>query len=182
MVNNTLSKPTNIMGSSTTRESGLGLGSFGLRRIPKEDLLRGDFGLGVGILIFYVNRLSGYVLAFHSFLSHRFRLYLQIIITFFPLLSSSSPSLPAIPSNSITPFYPLAPAIVICTLFFSSTLFTESISRARYPEKYAMYQERVAMFVPFLTPIWGFWTQFLGRREVVDEGLWGNGKSKEKAE
>ena len=45
-----------------------------------------------------------------------------------------------------------------------------------------MYQERVAMFVPFLTPIWGFWAQFWGRREVVDEGLWGNGKSKEKAE
>jgi hypothetical protein len=182
MISNTLSKPTSIVGSSITRASGLGLGLIGPRRMPKEGLLRGDFGLGVGILIFYVNRLSGYVVAFRPFLPHPFRLYLQIIITLFPLLSPSSPSLPAIPLNSITPFYPLAPAIVICTLFFSSTLFTESISRSRYPEKYAMYQERVAMFVPFLTPVWVFWTQFRGRREVVDEGLWGSEKSKEKGE
>ncbi|KIM84343.1 hypothetical protein PILCRDRAFT_408821 [Piloderma croceum F 1598] len=105
-----------------------------------------------------------------------------IIITFFPLLSHSSPSLPSIPLNSITPLYPLAPALVLCGLFFSSTLFTESISRSKYPEKYAMYQDRVAMFVPILTPVWGVWAAYRGKKELVDEALWGNGKGKGKAE
>jgi len=107
---------------------------------------------------------------------------LQIIITFFPLLSHSSPFLPSIPLDSITPLYPLAPALVLCGLFFSSTLFTESISRSKYPEKYAMYQDRVAMFVPILTPVWGVWTAYRGKKEVIDEALWGNGKGKGKAE
>jgi len=105
-----------------------------------------------------------------------------IIITLFPLLSPSSQSLPAVPLGSITPLYPLAPALVICTLFFSSTLFSESISLSKYPEKYAMYQERVAMFVPILTPVWGALASISGKKDVLDEGLWGNGKGKGKAE
>jgi len=97
-------------------------------------------------------------------------------------MSPSSPSLPVLPLDSITPLYPLAPALVICGLFFSSTLFTEYISRSKYPEKYAIYQGRVAMFVPAMTPVLGLWTQFRGRKEVVDEAIWGNGKGKGKAE
>jgi len=105
-----------------------------------------------------------------------------ITITLFPLLSSSSPSLSPIPPSSITSLYPLAPALVLCCLFFSSTLFTEAISCSRYPEKYAMYQERVSMFLPVLTPIWGVWARIKGRKQVVDDALWGNGKGKRKAE
>jgi len=71
---------------------------------------------------------------------------------------------------------------VICTLFFSSTLFSESISLSKYPEKYAMYQERVAMFVPILTPVWGALTSISGKKDVLNEALWGNGKGKGKAE
>jgi hypothetical protein len=97
-------------------------------------------------------------------------------------MSFSSPSLPAIPPSSTTPLYQLAPALIICTLFFSSTLFTESISRSKYPEKYAMYQERVAMFIPILTPIWGVWAGIRGKKVAVDEALWGNVNVKGKAE
>jgi steroid 5-alpha reductase family enzyme len=103
-----------------------------------------------------------------------------IIINAIPLLSPSSPWLSTLPSlkYSPTPLYPLLPAIVLCTLFFSSTLFTESISRSKYPEAYGMYQERVAMFVPFLTPVWGAWADFKGRKEVLDVALWGKVKGK----
>jgi len=105
-----------------------------------------------------------------------------IIITFFPLMSPSAPSLPGIPLDSATALYPLAPALVLCLLFFSSTLFTESISLSKYPEKYAMYQERVAMFVPILTPVWGAWALIRGRKDIIDETLWGKGEGKGKAE
>jgi hypothetical protein len=43
-------------------------------------------------------------------------------------------------------------------LFISSTHFTESISASKYPRGYTAYRQyrsRVAMFVPFLTPVWG---------------------------
>jgi steroid 5-alpha reductase family enzyme len=105
-----------------------------------------------------------------------------IIITAIPLLSHSSPPLATLPLKSMTPLYPILPALVLCLLFFSSTLFTESISRSKYPAAYKMYQERVAMFVPFLTPVWGVLANFRGRKEVLDGALWRKVKSKEKAE
>jgi len=82
----------------------------------------------------------------------------------------------------VTSLYPLAPALVLCLLFFSSTLFTESISLSKYPEKYVLYQERVAMFVPVFTPIWGVLAVLRGRKAMMDEVLWGNGKGKGKTE
>lgn len=45
-----------------------------------------------------------------------------------------------------------------------------------------MYQDRVAMFVPILTPVWGVWAAYKSKKEVIDEALWGNGKGKGKAE
>lgn len=45
----------------------------------------------------------------------------------------------------------LLPAISLSALFFASTLFTESISKKKYPQAYAAYQKRVGMFSPFKT-------------------------------
>lgn len=45
-----------------------------------------------------------------------------------------------------------------------------------------MYQERVAMFIPILTPIWGVWAGIRGKKVAVDEALWGNVNVKGKAE
>jgi hypothetical protein len=117
-----------------------------------------------------------------SFIGADLYLSFQIIITLFPILSPSAPSLPAVPLDSVTSLYPLAPALVLCLLFFSSTLFTESISLSKYPEKYVLYQERVAMFVPVFTPIWGVLAVLRGRKAMMDEVLWGNGKGKGKTE
>ncbi|KZP27428.1 DUF1295-domain-containing protein [Athelia psychrophila] len=99
-----------------------------------------------------------------------------ILITLFPILAPGPPSLPT-PLTSVTTLYPLAPCLVLCTLFFSSTLFSESISLSKYPEEYAMYQSRVAMFVPVFTPIWGLWAAVRGRKGAFDQALWGRSKA-----
>ncbi|PCH42661.1 DUF1295-domain-containing protein [Wolfiporia cocos MD-104 SS10] len=99
-----------------------------------------------------------------------------VIITLFPLLAPESPNLPSLPLGSMTPLWPLAPALVLCTLFFSSTRFTESISLSKYSDAYRAYQQRVAMFVPFLTPVWGLLLQVRGKKEQVDEMLFGQGE------
>ncbi|KAJ3556617.1 hypothetical protein NM688_g1929 [Phlebia brevispora] len=96
-----------------------------------------------------------------------------IIITLFPILSPESPRLAPLSTSAITPIWPLAPALVLCTLFFSSTIFTESISLSKYPEGYRAYQKRVAMFIPFLTPAWGFLLQLQGKKAEVDELVYG---------
>lgn len=44
----------------------------------------------------------------------------------------------------------LLPALALSALFISSTLFTESISRPKYPA-YKAYQKRVGMFTPSIT-------------------------------
>ncbi|KZP02054.1 hypothetical protein FIBSPDRAFT_771288, partial [Athelia psychrophila] len=99
-----------------------------------------------------------------------------ILITLFPILGPGSPSLPALPLTSVTPLYPLAPCLVLCTMFFSSTLFSESISLSKYPEEYSVYQSRVAMFIPMFTPIWSLWATVRGRKGALDETLWGKSK------
>ncbi|CAL1715995.1 unnamed protein product [Somion occarium] len=97
------------------------------------------------------------------------------IITLFPLLAPESPNLPAHPLSSPTAIWPLTPALVLCTLFFSSTLFSESISLSKYPEGYSAYQQRVAMFVPFLTPVWGVLLKLQGKQGKVDALLFKHG-------
>lgn len=82
---------------------------------------------------------------------------------------------PPLPLASGTPFeslFPIIPALVICSLFFSSTKFTESITSAKYPE-YKAYQQRVSMFVPFLTPVWGLYLKVLGNKEEIDKVVFG---------
>lgn len=79
---------------------------------------------------------------------------------------------------------PLAPSLSLCLLFFSSTIFTESISMSKYSEAYGAYKQRVSMFVPFLTPVWGLLLRLTGRKETVEVLVWGrkvelNGKKKE---
>lgn len=95
-------------------------------------------------------------------------------MTLFPVLAPESPALTSAKDTNFTSLLPLTPALVLCTLFFSSTLFTESISRSKYPKGYRAYQQRVAMFVPFLTPVWGLLLQLQGKKEQVDAMLFGN--------
>ncbi|KZT06025.1 DUF1295-domain-containing protein [Laetiporus sulphureus 93-53] len=102
------------------------------------------------------------------------------LITLFPLLAPESPNLPSLPTTSMTPLWPLTPALVLCILFFSSTRFTESISLSKYPEAYSAYRERVAMFVPLLTPVWGLLLQLRGKKAQVDEMLFGQDEETKK--
>ncbi|OBZ72701.1 hypothetical protein A0H81_07519 [Grifola frondosa] len=100
-----------------------------------------------------------------------------ILINLFPLLAPESPQLPSLPISSITPLWPITPALVLCMLFFSSTRFTEDISLSKYPEGYRAYQSRVAMFVPLLTPVWGLLLKIRGKKDEVDELLFGQGRA-----
>ncbi|KIJ66820.1 hypothetical protein HYDPIDRAFT_85909 [Hydnomerulius pinastri MD-312] len=102
-----------------------------------------------------------------------------IIINLFPLLSSDAPAVP-LPPTSLTSLAPLLPCLVLCSLFFSSTKFSESISLSKYPAAYKAYQQRVGMFVPFLTPVWGALLSLQGRKSEVDELVYGKGTGKGK--
>jgi hypothetical protein len=77
-----------------------------------------------------------------------------------------------------TPLADIIPPLALCALFFSSTLFTESISVSKYPEAYRAYQSRVAMFVPFLTPVYGYILQLRGKKEYADQLVYGHPKVK----
>ncbi|EIW57764.1 DUF1295-domain-containing protein [Trametes versicolor FP-101664 SS1] len=101
------------------------------------------------------------------------------IINLFPLLAPESPRLAPSSLQSVTPIWPLIPSIVLCSLFFSSTRFTESISISKYPEGYRAYQSRVAMFAPFLTPVWGLLLQLQGKKEKVDRLVYGQDVAEE---
>jgi len=83
--------------------------------------------------------------------------------------------LPTIPPSSATPLWPLTPALVLCSLFLSSARFSEGLSAPKYPA-YKVYQQRVSMFVPFLTPVWGLLLQLQGKKNEVDELLFGQKK------
>jgi hypothetical protein len=61
-------------------------------------------------------------------------------------------------ADALRSLVPLSPSLALCLLFkffISSTRFTESISASKYPRGYVAYHSRVAMFVPFLTLVWG---------------------------
>lgn len=104
----------------------------------------------------------------------------QILISLFPVLAT--PKYTKLSLTEVTPLLPLIPCLFLCVLFFSSTIYTEKITKSKYPVGYGCYQERVAMFVPLLTPVWGVWTSLTGRREEVERRIWGEGKGKAKAE
>ncbi|EJF64494.1 hypothetical protein DICSQDRAFT_178157 [Dichomitus squalens LYAD-421 SS1] len=110
-----------------------------------------------------------------------------VIINLIPLVAPEYPGYePPLPLGSGTPLeslFPIIPSLVISSLFFSSTIFTESVSAAKYPE-YKAYQQRVSMFVPFLTPVWGLYLKLLGKKEEIDKLVYGQDlpKGKKKAE
>lgn len=90
----------------------------------------------------------------------------------FPILAT--PRLEKLAEGSITPLASLIPPLALCTLFFSSTLFTESVSEAKYPKAYRAYKSRVSMFVPFLTPVWGQILRLRGKKEYCDRLVYGD--------
>ncbi|KAF9466520.1 hypothetical protein BDZ94DRAFT_1295672 [Collybia nuda] len=126
------------------------------------------------------------------------------IITLMPLLSPSPPNLThagidlsLFPSFStifnnfpyaLAPFFqhllePLThvmPALALTALFFSSTIFTESITMSKYPEGYKAYQERVGMFGVFRTLEKGLLLKWNGRKDEVEAAIWGTKKSEKK--
>ncbi|KDR78943.1 hypothetical protein GALMADRAFT_244605 [Galerina marginata CBS 339.88] len=129
------------------------------------------------------------------------------IITLIPLLSSSPPYLfpgipalgpfritvmpsPEIPSwdkmtvlnTTILPTLGyLLPALALSSLFFSSTIYTEAITKSKYTEAYAAYQTRVGMFTPLETLFKALKLKFLdGEKEKRVESLvWGNSSDKD---
>ncbi|KAL0954678.1 hypothetical protein HGRIS_003627 [Hohenbuehelia grisea] len=110
------------------------------------------------------------------------------IITIFPLIAPYPPSLPSTgvfirelmdkPSlAAFTPFAPLIPAFALSALFFSSTIFTESISQSKYPVAYAAYKERVGMFGFVRT--WEKGRALGNRKAEVEKLVWGAPKKSE---
>jgi hypothetical protein len=57
-------------------------------------------------------------------------------------------------------------------------MFSESISLSKYPVAYKAYQQRVGMFVPLLTPVWGALLSAQGKRQGVDEIVYGQSLKK----
>ena len=51
---------------------------------------------------------------------------------------------------------------------------------SKYPEAYRAYQSRVSMFVPFLTPVWGYILKLRGKKEYADKLVYGVSKGKKR--
>ena len=112
-----------------------------------------------------------------------------------PLLAPPPPSLPHIPPGAFLELaltnpshlkstflllFPdilyILPATALSLLFFSSTPFTESISKSKYPTAYAAYQKRVGMFGPTITlgkSIVHVFFRDKAEREKIDALVWG---------
>ena len=119
----------------------------------------------------------------------------QWTINLFPLLALPPPSVPHIHPTQLAHaffnpglFKPLVvslfpdilyilPAASLSLLFYSSTIFTESISKSKYPQAYAAYQKRVSMFDPSKT-LWKAIVHRLFRsepeRKKIDDLVWGD--------
>jgi hypothetical protein len=71
----------------------------------------------------------------------------------------------------------ILPAASLSLLFYSSTLFSEGISKGKYPQAYAAYQKRVSMFDPSKT-LWMAIVHRLFRsepeRKKIDGLVWGD--------
>lgn len=60
-------------------------------------------------------------------------------------------------------------------------MFSESVSLSKYPDGYKAYRKRVAMFFPWMTPIWGLWMRLRegeAQKEIIDTQLFGRGSTK----
>jgi len=88
----------------------------------------------------------------------------------------ASPKLDKLSPENLTPLWPLVPSLSLCALFFSSAMFSEGISKGKYPQAYAAYQARVGMFAPILTPLKGFYIGVTNKKRAaeVDELVWGD--------
>ena len=93
----------------------------------------------------------------------------------FPMFASSYTKFERL-SFDATPIWDVVPALVYCAIFQGSTPLTEAITSGKYPD-YKAYQQRVSMFVPWLTPIWGFVLRLRGKKEEIDRIVYGDGKS-----
>lgn len=78
--------------------------------------------------------------------------------------------------NVLSELSPLLPAFSLSVLFFSSTLFTESITLSKYPRAYKAYQQRVGMFGPSIRKY--LWARTFGNAET-ERLVWGSVKAKE---
>ncbi|PPQ99149.1 hypothetical protein CVT24_009339 [Panaeolus cyanescens] len=73
-------------------------------------------------------------------------------------------------------FY-LVPGIALSALFFSSTMYTESITKNKYTKAYDAYQKRVAMFAPTGTIVKWLKLKLFGStkdQQWVEQLVWGN--------
>jgi hypothetical protein len=102
------------------------------------------------------------------------------VLNLIPLLSLPD-ALPLVSAHNTTvadalrALVPLSPSLALCLLFISSTCFTESISKSKYPRGYAAYRSRVSMFAPMLTPVWGALLSLIGGKSEAEELVWGSG-------
>jgi hypothetical protein len=78
-------------------------------------------------------------------------------------------------SFNVTPIWDIVPALTYCAIFLGSTPMTEAITSGKYPG-YKAYQQRVSMVVPWLTPVWGFVLTLRGKKEEIDNIVYGDGK------
>ncbi|KAK2460931.1 hypothetical protein APHAL10511_007401 [Amanita phalloides] len=121
------------------------------------------------------------------------------IVNLMPLLAAPPPHIPHISASQLAAAYPdqlkslmtslypsvlyIIPAGSLSLLFYSSTLFTESISKSKYPEAYAAYQKRVPMFDPSKL-LWKLIVHRLFRSKVerkkIDDFVWGDAHSTKK--
>lgn len=104
-------------------------------------------------------------------------------------MAPSPPDLPSFPSvqaltdprlrnNALQAYFEsvvllFLPALALSLLFFSSTSYTEAITKKKYSVAYSAYQERVGMFLPFKA----FITDWVGGKntniERTDKLIWG---------
>jgi steroid 5-alpha reductase family enzyme len=126
---------------------------------------------------FWVRRLLSLLCPFANTLT-----YQKGVLNLFPILALRLPGAPASVSPDkrmlievLRALFVLSPSLGLCLLFIGSTIFTESISASKYPRGYAAYRSRVAMFVPFLTPVWGALLSVTGGKREVEELVWGSG-------
>lgn len=107
--------------------------------------------------------------------------HVGIDLSLLPPLSKISENFPyaLVPffQHLLAPFVHLVPALALSALFFSSTIYTESITASKYPEGYKAYRERVGMFGVVRTLEKGLLLKWNGRKEEVEAIVWGKGKS-----
>lgn len=154
-----LRRKTTIRRNMTHVNIGLGRGSIGNLEMQNVAFVPRDCGHSQGTQTLPANKPFGCVIPLDA-LGLRLNEWTQVIITAFPILSPDSQFIATFSSfgfgghdlqDHLAHFgYQILPAVSLCLLFWSSTIFTESITASKYPA-YQAYQKRVAMFSPIST-------------------------------